>query len=138
MNKNQVLILDCNGQMKPVLCFYLEVAGFDIRVVTEEDEAINLLSNSRLTGERFSELVINNPYLNVDISGILQAIEKVGIDIPVVFVKESKSFSQLVESRQFDSGRLKIYHVEPAGTVDLLKAFRSSAVDAIDNHRVAS
>jgi len=137
MNKNQVLILDCSGQMKPVICFYLEVAGFDIRVVTEEDEAINLLANSRLTGERFSELVINNPYLNVDLSGVLQAIEKVGINIPVVFVKASRSFRQLVQSRQLDYGRLKIYHVEPAGTVDLLKTIRTSEIDPIDNRWVA-
>ena len=126
MNNKQVLILDCNGQARPAICFNLEVAGFNTRIVTDEDEAINLLSNSRLTGERFSELVINNPYLNVDIAGVLEAIEKVGIDIPVVFVKESQSLRQYVQSLQSEYRQLRIFYVEPTGTVDLIMTFRAS------------
>ena len=137
MNNKQVLILDCNGQARPAICFNLEVAGFTTRIVTDEDEAINLLSNSRLTGECFSELVINNPYLNVDIAGVLEAIEKVGIDIPVVFVKESQSLRQYVQSLQSEYRQLRIFYVEPTGTVDLIMTFRASESDFTTNRWVA-
>lgn len=138
MNKKQVLILDCNGQAKPTICFHLEVAGFDMRVVTDEDEAINLLSNSRLTGENFSELVINNPYLNVDIAGVLEAIAKIGIEIPVVFVKQSQSLRQIVQSLQLEYRQLRIFHIEPTGTVDLLLSLRSIAATFDINRQIAT
>jgi CheY-like chemotaxis protein len=120
MRKKQILILDCNGQNKPVICFNLEVAGFDIRVVTDEDEAINLLSHSRITEEHFSGLVVNNPYLNVDITKLVEDVRGIGVEIPVVFVKESQSLKQIVQALNIQYGQPRLYYAEPTSVVEML------------------
>ncbi len=120
MSKKQILILDCNGQSKPAICFNLEVAGFDIRVITDEDEAINLLSHSRITEAYFSGLVVNNPYLNVDITKLIEDIRDIGLDIPVVFVKESESLKQIVESLNIQYRKPRLYYAGPTSVVEML------------------
>ena len=137
MSNKQVLILDCNGQSKPAICFNLEVAGFEMRVVTDVDEVINLLANSRLTEENFSVLLVNNPYLNIDINQLLEDVKNIGIEIPVVFVKESKSLQQIVEELKNKHQNPLIFQVEPVGLVDLLITFRQQTA-VLDTDKKAS
>ena len=134
MSNKQALILDCNGQLKPAICFNLEIAGIDTRVVTDEDEAINLLSNSRLTGECFSELLVNNPYLNVDITKIVEDVKNIDIDLPVIFIKESKSLKLIVQSLNAEYSRPRLFHTEPIGIVEMLTKLRSRA-EVLDNNQ---
>ena len=120
MSRKQILILDCNGQNKPAICFNLEIAGFDMRVVTDEDEAINLLSHSRITEEYFNGLLVNNPYLNVDITKLVEDVRDIGIEIPVVFVKESESLKQIVQSLNIQYQKPRLYYSEPNRIVEML------------------
>ena len=122
MNQKQVLVLDCNGQSKPALCFHLELAGVSMRVVTDDAEALNLLNNSRSTGESYTALLVNNPYLNVDINHIVEAVMAIDVDMPIVFVKESQSLKQIVQLLNIEYNRLRIYHAEPTGLVNLLNS----------------
>ncbi len=121
----QVLILDCHGESRPAICFHLEVAGFKMRVVADVDEVLNLLNNSRITGERFCGLLVNNPFLNVDIASIVEQIGALGIDIPVVFVKESESLKRIVQALSLEHRRPRVYHSEPVRVAELLKMFRT-------------
>ena len=120
MSDGQILILDCHAETRPVICFNLEVAGYKMRVVTDEDEAINLLDNARLTEETFACLLINNPYLNVDISKIIEDVQKIGIDTPVVFVKDSDNFKKIVEALSLEHKFPRIYHAAPIQVVKLI------------------
>jgi len=134
MHRKQILILDCNGRDKPAICFNLEIAGFDMRVVTDEDEAINLLSHSRITEEFFSGLVVNNPYLNVDITKLVEDVRDIGLDIPVVFVKESESLKTIVQSLNIQFGLPRLYYAEPTSVVEMLSRLteQGSTVDIIN------
>jgi len=120
MSDGQILILDCHAETRPVICFNLEVAGFQMRVVTDEDEAINLLDNARLTEENFTCLLVNNPYLNIDISKIIEEVQKIGIDIPVVFVKDSDNLKKIIEALSIEQKFPRIYHAVPIQVAELM------------------
>ena len=44
MSEKQILILDCNGDVRPVICFNLEVAGYKMRVLTDENGEYRFVS----------------------------------------------------------------------------------------------
>jgi hypothetical protein len=138
MSQQQILILDCNGQPKPAICFQLELAKIDMRVVADEDEAINLLANSRMTGERYVALLVNNPYLNVDITKIVEEVMAIDIDMPILFVKESKSLKQIVQSLNIEYNRVRIFYSEPTGAIDVLNMLKERECGLINNQQVAS
>ena len=122
MKKHQVLILDCHGDSRPAVCFSLEVAGYGMRVVAEEDEAINLLDNARHTGEKYVALLVNNPYLNVDISSLVEEVDRIALGIPVLFVKDSLPLKKMVEALSLHC-KTRIYHAEPTRVVETLAMF---------------
>ncbi len=124
MNRDQVLILDCHGETKPAICFSLEVAEYSMRVVIEEDEALNLLDNSRITNERYIAFLVNNPYLNVDISKLVEEVERIDPKLPVLFVKDSKSFKKMVQALSLHC-RTRVHHTEPTRVVDMLNSLRN-------------
>ena len=126
MKKDQVLILDCHGETRPAVCFSLEVAGYGMRVVTDEDEALNLLNKARLTDERYIGFLVNNPYLNIDISQLVEAVEQIDKDLPVLFVKDSVPLMKMVEALSIHC-HSPIYHSEPTRVVDMLTKFKSEA-----------
>jgi len=127
MSQGQIIILDCQGETKPAICFNLEVGGYRMRIVRDEDEAINLLNNTRLTNEQFSGLLVNNPYLNVDISKIVEEVHKTGIDIPVIFVKDSANLKKIVADLSLEYTMPRIYHAEPTRVVALLSTLQVKA-----------
>ena len=98
-----------------------------MRIVRDEDEAINLLNNTRLTNEQFSGLLVNNPYLNVDISKIVEEVHKTGIDIPVIFVKDSANLKKIVADLSLEYTMPRIYHAEPTRVVALLSTLQVKA-----------
>lgn len=120
MSKGQIIILDCHGETRPAICFNLEVAGYQVRVVTDDNEAINLLDNARLIEENYVGLLVNNPYLNVDISKIIEEVQKIDIEIPIIFIKDSENLKKIVEMLSREYKAPHIYHTEPTQTVNLL------------------
>lgn len=120
MEQEKLIVFDCHGETRPAICFSLEVAGYDVRVMTNENEAINLLTNARQTEENFSGLVVNNPYLDADITRIVEDLNRAGIDIPVVFVKDSENFRKIVKSLALEFRIPRVFHAEPVRVVDLL------------------
>ena len=138
MNQKRVLILECNGQAKPALCFHLEMAGIAMRVVTDEDEALNQLSNTRFIGEHYTALLVNNPYLHVDITNLVEEVMGIDADMPIVFVKESKSLRKIVQSLNLEYNRLRIYHAEPTRVAALLNGFKERNTDLERNQKAAS
>jgi len=126
MGEKQVLILDCNGDARPVICFNLEVAGYKMRVLTDENETINLLDNTRLTGEVFIALLVNNPFLNVDISKIVAEVQRIDFNFPIIFVKESANLRKIIEDLSAEHSDSRVYSARPTEVVDLLEKFSPS------------
>ncbi|HKJ05270.1 MAG TPA: hypothetical protein VJ974_06725 [Geopsychrobacteraceae bacterium] len=127
IDKTSILILDCKGAAKPAVCFSLEVAGFSTYVVTDENEAINLLSNARTIEKNFSCLIVNDYDPETDPSPILETLGRSGVcetDCRIIFsgnrdVKQDV-FSQLAKS----CNPLKIYACHSTQTVDLVTALQ--------------
>lgn len=115
---HKIIILDCNGDARPAVCFNLEVACCETRIVFDEKEALNLLEIARYTGETYDCLLVNNPYLNVDLTWIAEQGVRIGIDIPIVFVKQSESLKQIVETMSRQYPTLQLYFSEPTGVAD--------------------
>lgn len=130
MGENRVLILDCQGESRPAISFNLEVAKFAVRIVGDTDEAINLLKHSQITEEEYCGFLVNNPYLNVDINGIVEDVKNLGVEIPVVFVKDSANLKKMVQSLAIEYRRPRIYHAEPVKVVEMLKAFLTQQIAA--------
>mgnify|MGYP001185085508 CR=1 FL=1 len=119
-NRTQILILDCLGRTRPGICFTLELAGYDLRVVNDINEAINLIGTARFTGEIFDVLLINNPCLEGDVKLLLSQLLNVATHLPVVFVKSfeeiDKNFTELI----LDELRPGIFYTEPLKVKNLL------------------
>lgn len=118
---SKIVILDCNGDNRPAVCFNLEVAQCETRIVFDEQEAVNLLEIARYTGESFDCLLVNNPYLNVDLSWIAEQGQRIETDIPIVFVKQSKPLQQIVESMSRQYPDLQLYFSEPTEVAELVQ-----------------
>ena len=64
----KIVILECNNESHPAICFNLEIARCETRIVFDENEVLNLMEIAQQTGELFDCLLVNNPNLNIDIS----------------------------------------------------------------------
>lgn len=120
MRKEQLLILDCHGEVRPAICFNLEIADYQMRMVKNEDEALNLLDNARSTGERYFALLVNNPYLNVDMTKLVDDIQKIEPELPVIFVKDSTNLKKIVKDISLEKRTSPVFHAEPTSVVELL------------------
>ena len=116
----KIIIFDCNNESRPAICFNLEIAKCESRIVFDEKEAINLLEIAQHTGERFDCLLVNNPYLNVDITWLVEQGERIGTDIPIVFVKQSKPLQGIVASLRQQYPDVNLHFSEPAHIADLV------------------
>ena len=62
-----------------------------------------------------------DPYLNVDLSWIAEQGQRIGTDIPIVFVKQSKPLQQIVESMSRQYPDLQLYFSEPTQVAELVQ-----------------
>ena len=109
----KIVILECNSESHPAICFNLEVARCDTRVVFDENEALNLLEIAQQTGEMFDCLLVNNPSSNRDASRLIERSQRIETEIPIVFVKQSESLKRIVASLARLYPAMNIYFSEP-------------------------
>ncbi len=122
---SKVIIFDCNGEQRPTICFSLEVARFAPRIVADEKEALNLLKISLQTKEPFDCLLVNNPYLNVDITWLVEQWQKLATDVPIVFVKQSEPLKRIILKMNQDFPDVNLYFSEPEHVTELLLSLSS-------------
>ncbi len=116
----KIVILECNGESHPAICFNLEIARCETRVVFDENEAINLMEIAQHTGELFDCLLVNNPNLNIDISRLVEQCQQIGAEIPVVFVKQSESVKGLVADLISKHPTMDLHFSEPTRITELV------------------
>ena len=116
----KIIIFDCNNESRPAICFNLEVAQCEQRIVFDEKEAINLLEIAQQTGEVFDCLLVNNPYLNVDITWLVEQGKRIGTEVPIVFVKQSRPLQGIVASLSSQYPEVSLYFSDPAQIADLV------------------
>ena len=116
----KIVILECNGESHPAICFNLEIARCETRVVFDENEALNLMEIAQQTGEVFDCLLVNNPYLNIDISRLVEQGQRIGTEIPIVFVKQSESLKGIVASLIKQYPAMSIHFSEPTHIAELV------------------
>jgi len=86
LNREKILLMDCNGETRPRIAFLLELAGYEICHVGGIIEAFNRALLSRETSERFCALVLNNPDLEHDLEFLCGVCGKENIGLPVIIV----------------------------------------------------
>jgi hypothetical protein len=116
----KIIIFDCNNESRPAICFNLEIAKCEPRIVFDEKEAINLLEIAQHTGEKFDCLLVNNPYLNVDITWLVEQGERLGTDIPIIFVKQSRPLQGIIAALHEQYPDVNLHFSEPAHIADLV------------------
>lgn len=109
----RLIILDCNRESHPAICFNLEIARCETRVVFNENEALNLIEIAQQTGELFDCLLVNNPVSIKDLYGLLEQIKQLGSEIPIVFVKKSRSMQEAIPLMTEQYPNLNIGCCEP-------------------------
>ena len=129
----KVIIFDCNGEQRPAICFSLEVARFAPRVVSDEKEALNLLKISQQTKEPFDCLLVNNPYLNVDITWLVEQWQQLVTDVPIIFVKQSEPLKRIVLSLNHDFPDVNLHFSEPEHITELLLSLMAKRTLQNDN-----
>lgn len=122
----KIIVFDCNGDVRPAICFSLEMARCESRIVLDEKEAINLLKIAQQTGEQFDCLIVNNPFLNVDIGWLVEQGVKIGTNVPIVFVKQSDSLKKIVMEVSRQHPELNIFFSEPTDITEFLQRLKDS------------
>jgi len=120
MKKEQVLILDCFGKSKPAICFNLEITGYRVRVVTAVDEAVNLLTTAKMTGEHYLAFLINNPCQDGDVGLFMEEVLSASADLPVIFVANDDSFHEMLEILPQEKLRPQVHFTESSEVTALL------------------
>jgi hypothetical protein len=118
---SRIIIFDCNGDARPSICFNLEVARCEPRIVSNEKEALNLMKISQHTGEVYDCLLVNNPYLNADITWLVEQWQILEIDKPIVFVKQSEPLKKIVMSLSQNFPKMNIFFTEPKHVADFVR-----------------
>ena len=116
----KIIIFDCNNESRPAICFNLEMAQCEHRIVFDEKEAVNLLEIAQHTGEVFDCLLVNNPYLNVDITWLVEQGQRIGTDVPIVFVKQSRPLQGIVSTLSTEYPDVNLHFCEPTKIADLV------------------
>ncbi len=109
----KIVILECNNESHPAICFNLEIARCETRIVFDENEVLNLMEIAQQTGELFDCLLVNNPNLNIDISRLVEQCNRIGAEIPIVFVKQSESVQGVVAELTRKYPAMELYFSEP-------------------------
>lgn len=116
----KIVILECSSESHPAICFNLEIARCETRVVFDENEALNLMEIAQQTGEPFDCLLVNNPRSKNCASMLVEQAQKLGTEIPIVFVKQSKLMKEIVESLIRLYPELNIYFSQPTHITSLV------------------
>lgn len=129
MEKSRILILDCQGATRPAVCFCLEVAGFSNYVVTDQNEAVNLLCNALSIEKSFSCLLVNDYDPEKDQQPVLDAVERSGVGgkgCAVVFVHSRDAAKNFLAPLVEKFPQLQISTCRPAQAADLVTALLKS------------
>ena len=130
----KIIIFDCNNESRPAICFNLEMAQCETRIVFDEKEAVNLLEIAQHTGEVFDCLLVNNPYLNVDITWLVEQGQRIGTDVPIVFVKQSRPLQGIVSNLGTQYPDVNLHFCEPAQIADLVLSLAAKRKARKVNH----
>ena len=130
---SKIIIFDCNGEQRPAICFSLEVARFAPRIVVDEKEALNLFKISQQTKEPFDCLLVNNPYLNVDITWLVEQWQILETDVPIIFVKQSEPLKKIILSMNRDFPDVNLHFSEPEHITELLLSLMEKRTQRNEN-----
>lgn len=129
MNDSRLLILDCKGTVKPIVRFNLELAGFSTSVVTDKEEAINLLENASTVEQGYSCLIVNDYDPRRDPSVLLELFSKGGAkkDCLILFVSRSDFAWSVLEPLMKKYPALDIHVCAPTQVVDFVNSYREAS-----------
>ncbi len=117
---SRVILLGCKGETHPAICFALDVARCEYRIVFDESELLNLQKITQQTGELFDALLVDTPYLNVDIVWLVEQWQRLETQIPMVFVKRTEPLTRVVLSLLQRFAHLNLHLSEPTDVADLV------------------